>query len=760
MKKRFLSTLLALCTALTLLPGTAWAAERSAVFTSTFARGPFKTDVRITIKPGIGNDTASVYAAWDDSWFESEATAYIHDLAVASMALSGAAYVENSDKKPIPDSVQNALGELGFGEIISYNYDKEPTRADNDTVSYTFAYKRIEHISETPTFLVAIVVKGTSGNEEWYSNFNIQTGNTHEGFDLAGTKLFSSLTDYLDNHDLANRNDINVKFLVTGHSRGAAVANLTAAKLNDLTWTEQKDVYGYTFAAPMVSTEAAEKGYENIFNIINGEDFVTRIPLGKWKYKHYGIDLLLPSRSYYPADGYGRISSNMANTYKAITNKDFDFYEGGTQEVDVLISVMEELAPTVDAFYSEKHDLRGLNLGPIGKATTPSEYFEILADYLVMAWRHGKGISLADFVFTLAGDYGPITDFFLVNSWNAGWLLQNRVFSAHSMAGYYSWLSSCTEQELFRLLDNEAYPTFKRVRVACPADVYVYDENGKLAASAVNGAVGENTLAIGVRNEVKTIDLPGGQEYSIEITATGAGSMDYTVEELSASGIGNTVLQTVHFYDPKVETGSRFMGKVNDEMFTDNGNYEPVKSEGPSGDPLSDVVSGAYYYDAVQWAIENGITRGYADGAFRPDAACTRAQIMTFLWRTAGSPEPDAAGNPFLDVSAGAYYRKAVLWAVEQGITTGTTSSTFSPDNVCTRAQAMTFLYRANGSPAVSGSGGLRDTASDAYYGNAVMWALVNNVTNGTSAETFSPDNACTRAQIVTFLWRLLQHRI
>lgn len=754
MKKRFLSTLLALCTVLALLPGTAWAAEGSAIFAGTFAREPFKTNVKITIKPGVGNDTASVDAAWDDSWFESGATAYNHDLAVASMALSGAAYVENSDRKPVPDSVQNALRELGFGEIISYNYDKEPTRSDNDTVSYTFAYKRIEHISEAPAFLVVIVVKGTSENEEWYSNFNIQTGNTHEGFDLACTELFSSLTDYLDSHDLANRNDINVKFLVTGHSRGAAVANLTAAKLNDLTRTEQKDVYGYTFAAPTVSTEATEKGYENIFNIINGEDFVTRIPLGKWGYRRYGIDLPLPSKSYYPANSYGRISSNMANTYKAITNTDFDFYEGGTQEVDGLISAMEELAPTVDAFYSEKHDLRGLTLGPIGRATTPSEYFEILADYLVTAWRYGKGISLADFVFTLAGDYGPITGFFLINSWNAGWILQNRVFSAHSMAGYYSWLSSCTGRELFSRLNDEAYPAFKRIRAAGPADVYVYDENRDLAASVVNGVIGENALAIGIKNEVKTIDLPGGQEYSIEIIAAGAGSLDYTVEELSASGIGNTVSRTVHFHDPEIETGSRFIGKVNDELFAGNGNYALVRGEGPSGAPFSDVVSGAYYCDAVQWAVENGITSGYADGTFRPGAACTRAQIMTFLWRAAGSPEPNAADHPFLDVSTGAYYRKAALWAVERGITAGTTSTTFSPDNVCTRAQAMTFLYRANGSPAVSGSSGLSDIATDAYYRDAVMWALANHVTNGASAETFSPDNACTRAQIVTFLWR------
>lgn len=173
-----------------------------------------------------------------------------------------------------------------------------------------------------------------------------------------------------------------------------------------------------------------------------------------------------------------------------------------------------------------------------------------------------------------------------------------------------------------------------------------------------------------------------------------------------------------------------------------------------SDSSFSDIISSAYYYDAVQWAIKNGITSGYDDGTFRPDAVCTRAQIMTFLWRAAGSPESNATDNPFIDVSSDAYHYKAVLWAVEKGITSGTTTTTFSPDEGCTRAQAVTFLYRANNSPAVSGSNSFSDVAFDAYYHNAVSWAVANNITNGTTFETFSPGNTCTRAQIVTFLWR------
>lgn len=167
---------------------------------------------------------------------------------------------------------------------------------------------------------------------------------------------------------------------------------------------------------------------------------------------------------------------------------------------------------------------------------------------------------------------------------------------------------------------------------------------------------------------------------------------------------------------------------------------------------FTDVQSSAYYYDAVVWAVENGVTFGITDTAFGPDTACTRAQIVSFLWRQAGSPKMSGT-NPFTDVSSTDYYYDAVLWAVENGITFGSTDTTFSPGTTCTRAQAMTFLYRGKKSPAVSGIGGFTDVSTDAYYTDAVQWAVANGVTYGTTATTFSPDQDCTRAQIVTFIY-------
>ena len=169
-----------------------------------------------------------------------------------------------------------------------------------------------------------------------------------------------------------------------------------------------------------------------------------------------------------------------------------------------------------------------------------------------------------------------------------------------------------------------------------------------------------------------------------------------------------------------------------------------------------DVKADNYFYDAVKWAAEKGITSGTDDTHFSPNAACTRAQIVTFLWRAAGSPEPKGTGS-FADVSADSYYTKAVAWAVENGITGGTGDGKFSPNATCTREQAVAFLYRASGSPAVSGGSAFNDVAANAYYADAVAWAEKNEITGGIGGGLFGSGNDCTRAQIVTFLYRTYQ---
>ena len=187
------------------------------------------------------------------------------------------------------------------------------------------------------------------------------------------------------------------------------------------------------------------------------------------------------------------------------------------------------------------------------------------------------------------------------------------------------------------------------------------------------------------------------------------------------------------------------------EMPADKVTVEPTFSW---VNPFADVANSAYYVDAVEWMLKREVTQGTTETTFSPNLNCTRAQIVTFLWRAAGSPEPKGTVS-FADVSAGSYYAKAVAWAIENGITGGTGDGLFSPDAACTRAQSAAFLYRAAGSPTVSGSAGFSDVAADAYYAQAVAWAKEHGITDGIGGGLFGSANDCTRAQIAAFLWRL-----
>ena len=180
-----------------------------------------------------------------------------------------------------------------------------------------------------------------------------------------------------------------------------------------------------------------------------------------------------------------------------------------------------------------------------------------------------------------------------------------------------------------------------------------------------------------------------------------------------------------------------------------------MKANGnPQTGVFMDVPEGSYYEEAIDWAVEKGITNGTGNNYFTPDGICTRAQAVTFLWRVAGSPTPKTEAMVFEDVLDGSYYYEAVLWAVENGITVGTSATTFSPELTCSRAHIVTFLWRAANSPSARTVNPFTDVATDAYYIDAVLWAVKHKITVGTTLSTFSPDEGCTRAQIVTFLYR------
>ena len=290
-----------------------------------------------------------------------------------------------------------------------------------------------------------------------------------------------------------------------------------------------------------------------------------------------------------------------------------------------------------------------------------------------------------------------------------------------------------------------------------------------------SGALASNYYVSSTANGVWTVSYSapysgGGSSSSsrrYDVSAPSVKHGDVTVSPKNASK-GDTVTITVKpdsgyeldTLTVKDASGSKI--KVKDKgngkfTFTMPASKVTVSAEFAEIETLdfADVSTDAYYYEAVKWAAKKGITGGIGNGLFGPNQPCTRAQIVTFLWRAAGSPEPKSMSS-FSDVSADSYYAKAVAWAVENGITTGTGDGKFSPDATCTRAQSVTFLYRALGTAPTTAIG-FTDVAANAFYTDAVAWAVENGVTNGTTDSTFSPDNGCTRAQIVTFLFRAYQ---
>ena len=262
----------------------------------------------------------------------------------------------------------------------------------------------------------------------------------------------------------------------------------------------------------------------------------------------------------------------------------------------------------------------------------------------------------------------------------------------------------------------------------------------------------------------------GSGSGSYTITVKDAQNGDVTADRKSASA-GTTVTITVkpdsgYELDELTVTdskgnnlkltgkgGGKYTFTMPSGKVTVEASFAPAKSE----NPFTDVPTGAYYEDAVLWAVKNGITGGTSATTFDPNGFCTRAQAVTFLWRAAGSPAPKSTAMPFTDVPAGSYYYDAVLWAIENGVTKGTSITTFSPNANCSRGQIVTFLWRSQKSPDAAAANPFTDVAANAYYTSAVLWAVEKSITGGTSATTFSPSANCTRAQIVTFIYRCMK---
>ena len=390
-------------------------------------------------------------------------------------------------------------------------------------------------------------------------------------------------------------------------------------------------------------------------------------------------------------------------------------------------------------------------------------------------------------------------------------IFKESILTVHGQAAYYSWMSTCTAAELFGSQNDKTYPTFKCLTFACPVDVYVYDSGGNLVASVVNEEIVVDTLAVYVEDGVKVIDLPDGQEYSVRVVAREGGQMDYTVEEMT---VGEGAQRTVLFDDVSLNAGDTFTGKVKEAEkipvreydLTRNGtqviaatsdtmgpvtvqpNYNQGGSSGGGSGSSGSSTRTSYLikYPKTEHGSVSGKRTAFRNDTVTitpvPDSGYTLSTItvsnskdetielteqsdgtytftmpkenVTVSVAFAPQTAQNDTENPFLDVKEGPFYN-AILWSYRNGVTAGMTPTLFAPDETCTRAQTVTFLWRAAGSPVPSVSENpFTDISPTEYFYNPVLWAMEKNITNGTTKTTFSPYERVRRGQVVTFLYR------
>ena len=721
----------------------------------------------ILFNNGFGNKTSTIKIEWNDGWFRESSLKYNHALAITSMGLSGAAY--NSS-----DTIINALIGLGFEEstVETFNYT-DRSEGSNDLVAFSLGTKFVkEDGQEYP--LIAVVVRGTPGNEEWYSNFKLGMGSDHAGFSAAADNVWGYLELYITN--LMAKNSINgddARYLVVGHSRGAAVANLISAKLTKNHFAPQDQIFGYTFATPTVSSQAKEEGFENIFNILNMEDFVTRVPLEGWNYKRYGIDLILPSSSF--TTNYNVLYDLVADHFESMTSEQMSEYSPrGVSRTNKLNDTLFQLAPSLKAYYQEEH-LCALNSPiPSGNYSTAAEYFSRLANILA---GNSDLASVTSFLLRGGYDYLGLTEYFISES-----KLNNAINVAHCQAYYYSWLAELEPEDLFYAYDK-GNKTYTHLTFACPIDVYIYNSQNDLVAAIEDEVVTIDVLPVWVKDNIKHFDIPGDQEYQIRVVAYDKGNVNYEITEMN--NYNGTSARTVRFEDLQVNSGDELWGRIDQALYSDAYNYRLTRNDDeailPTYDsldkneyphfpehsvideneeeveigrlPFADVSETDWYYDAISFVYGEAMMEGIDAKHFAPNAVATRAMIVTILWRLEGKPDVDTSLK-FNDVFGSAWYAKAVRWAVSRNIVKGYSQGIFKPDEPVTREQLAALLYRYSSYKGEDVSSIDKLTQfidggkTSSWAKEAIGWAVARKIVSGKGNSLLDPTSTSTRAEV------------
>lgn len=740
----------------------------------------FSTEASVKVGTGVSSREPTLdNVKWEDNWFATDSTKYNHELARTSMVLSAAAYTSGENMK-------NVWADFNFDTIKTY-YPPKATKDNNDFVAYSFAAKELTGNADGIT-LIAIAVRGTPGSAEWYSNFNIGKYEfLHTGFAQAAASLKENLESYLTMLKNAGyKIDNNTKYLITGHSRGAAVANIVAMNLTGNNYSDKTNIFAYTFATPAVTTRASQSEYNNIFNIINLEDFVPHVPMAVWGFGRYGIDIPLPSKSYYSSEYFDKIHTKMETQFIDMSGKSaLHTYKEGTQEVNGLTAHVVELSPTKTDYYDTPNVFSfGISALDIS-CKTMHEYFTVLASFLAADSLADQVASVTSLVSSLNGDYAPITAFFIQHE-----TFNQRVFDAHCPALYLSWMRSCTAEELFGYYNDESYPLYKQITIKCPVDVFVYNEAGTLVASVVNETVVKDTLAVSVNEGEKVVDLPSDQAYQVEIKARDTGTVDYIIEEKTANGSFDTT-RTVFFDDIAIATGDILTGSIDTKENTTAANYSLTKNDetviiatsDSNGNLFSVIVSNTengtvsatpawaaqgnevtiivtpdpgYELDTLTVTDKNGIEIQLTDqGNGRYTFTMPDSQVQVNASFVKGEAP---TGLPFTDVKSGDWFYEDVAYVYKNSLMTGTSDTTFSPKGTTTRGMIVTILYRLENTPAANLSA-FADVASNAYYAKAVGWASANGIVTGYSDVKFGPNDSITREQMAAILYRYAQYK-
>ena len=713
-----------------------------------------------------------------DDYFYSQDNGYNYnpDLAKASLCLEMSSFSTNTTSTWGQTAsvnttllrtlhVRELLQKLGF-DMTSYqavNYDV-PLTDTSDKVAYSMAMKYITNEDGGTDTLLAVPIRGGGYGGEWASNFHVSdrsgtlSGN-HYGFDTAANGVLNGLSNYVANHEIKG----DLKIWAVGFSRGAAVANLLGRKLNNAVLGSIKpnvcDIYVYTFATPAgASRQSSDQFFDpNIYNIISPVDLVPRVAPSAWGYTRYGTTLTLP---------YDK-NSSVWNRFKEISS------------ITTTSGISSSQRALLDHFCADAFTI-GIGKGNVFGIVPYSDVQETIMDFA------GKKLGAAPSIVPTPGLVSLSNTLREVLSEDElRYIIEcsgtkystvlplipklGSIGLAHYPEHYLARLEADnlqSEDDFLMAVRNK-----RAIIIYPPADKQIdkkvkdlqikvdfWNVSGTSVGSYANGVCKSGDVTLEMTEMGLIATLPDGANYTVTVSGADADLLSATFYSYEAGELEparNETLEQLPVTDDSSCT-----------IFVPEDDYDDFYVEDADGivyypgddiTPLvnfTDVPAGAYYADAVKWAVAEGITSGTSPTTFSPNNGCTRAQMVTFLWRAAGSPEPESDYEPFRDVPKDAYYRKAVLWAAGEGITSGTSPTTFSPNATVTRAQTVTFLWRWEGEPEADQRSGFRDVPAGQYYSEAVSWAVEAGITNGTGTTTFSPGQTCTRAQIVTFLWR------